>query len=71
MQGEQTTGTPNTTYNLVSVLYHALEGATTYDQYAQDAEREGDQELARYFRETVQQANRSAEQAKQLLKSRL
>lgn len=32
-----TTGTKDATYNLVSVLYHALQGADLYEQYASDA----------------------------------
>ena len=39
--GEQTTGTRDEHYNVVSVLYHALQGADTCDQYALDAEAEG------------------------------
>jgi hypothetical protein len=39
-----TTGTKDATYNLVSVLYHALQGADLYEQYASDAG--GDQDLA-------------------------
>jgi hypothetical protein len=31
------------------VLYHALEGGASYDQYIRDAEQEGDQELADFF----------------------
>ena len=42
------TGTNNSTYNLVSVLYHALQGADLYEQYASDAS--GDQDLAGFFR---------------------
>ena len=38
------TGTANPTYNLVSVLYHALQGAENYEQYANDAG--SDQDLA-------------------------
>ena len=47
--GERATGTPNTIYDLSSVLYHALEGGASYDQYIRDAEQEGDQELADFF----------------------
>ena len=43
------TGTSNETYNLVSILYHALEGATTYEKYIQDAQNAGDDELAQFF----------------------
>lgn len=49
-RGERATGTPNTIYDLSSVLFHALEGGASYDTYIEDAEREGDQELADFFR---------------------
>jgi hypothetical protein len=42
---EQMTGTRDEQYNLVSVLYHTLQGAETYEQYLQDAQQAGDQEL--------------------------
>ena len=54
---EAATGTPDAHYNLISVIYHALQGAETYDQYAADAERAGDRELARFLRD-VQAENR-------------
>src|SRR5215208_3864086 len=50
--GEQTTGTRDEHYNLVSVLYHALSGADTCERYALDAETVGDERLAAFFRET-------------------
>ena len=69
--GQQTTGTQDTSYNLVSVLYHALEGASTYEQYVRDAEQSGDQELAAFFREAINSSRQVADRAKQLLKQRL
>ena len=63
------TGTRDTTYNLISVLYHALQGAETYGQYASDAG--SDQDLANFFREVQQQEQQRADQAKQLLAQRL
>jgi|GraSoiStandDraft_24_1057298.scaffolds.fasta_scaffold490435_2 rubrerythrin len=65
------TGTPDPVYDLISVAYHALQGAETYEQYAQDAQRQGDQELADYFRKTQQECRRSADEAQRLLASRL
>lgn len=65
------TNTPDTHYDLVSVLYHALEGAQTYAQYADDANREGDQELAQFFVQTQQNHIACADKAKQLLGRRL
>jgi rubrerythrin len=68
--GEQTTGTRDEHYNLVSVLYHALEGGATYDKYIQDAENEGDQELVDFFRQVQQEDAQRAQQAKSLLDQR-
>lgn len=62
---------PDKDYNLVSVLYHALQGAETYAQYVQDAQRQGDQELASFFSEVRQEELRLAERAKHLLGQRL
>jgi hypothetical protein len=49
-EGERATGTPNTVYDLSSVLFHALQAGASYDQYIQDAEEAGDRELAVFFR---------------------
>jgi len=68
--GESATGISNATYDLVSVLYHALEGGATYDKYIQDAEQEGDQELAQFFRQVQQDEAQRAQQAKSLLDNR-
>jgi len=71
MNGNQLTGTADEHYDLISVLYHALEGAETYEIYSQDAEEQGDTELLEFFREIQQQECRKAERAKQLLAHRL
>jgi rubrerythrin len=68
--GEQSTGISNARYNLVSVLYHALEGGATYDKYVQDAQSEGDDELVQFFQQVQQQDAQRAQQAKQLLDQR-
>jgi hypothetical protein len=68
---QHVTGIPNTEYDLISVLYHSLQGAETFGEYAQDAQDEGDQELADFLREAQQQSAQCAERAKQLLASRL
>lgn len=61
------TGTSDVTFDLVSILYHALQGAETYDRYIKDAERGGDSELTQFFRDTKEENSRRAERAKQLL----
>lgn len=68
---ERATGTRDEHYNLVSVLYHALQAGETSDQYIRDAERAGDQELVEYFRQTQQADRERADRAKRLLKDRL
>jgi hypothetical protein len=65
--GQQTTGTSDEHYNLISVLYHALNGADTCDRYALDAETAGDERLAAFFRETQVMQSQIAERAKGLL----
>jgi rubrerythrin len=65
------TGTDNCTYNLVSVLDHSLKGAQVYEQYIKDAEQEGDQELASFFREVQEEDRKRSERAKKLLADHL
>jgi hypothetical protein len=43
---DRTTGTRDEHDNVISVLYHALQGADTCATYLQDAEHAGDQDLA-------------------------
>jgi hypothetical protein len=68
---EQATGMQDKTYNLVSVLYHALQGGETCMQYMQDAEQEGDQELVQFFHEVQDCQRHLAGRAKEILKQRL
>jgi hypothetical protein len=65
------TGTPDPVYDLISVAYHALQGAETYEQYARDAHQQGDQELAEFLRKTRQQCQLCADEAQRFLASRL
>jgi hypothetical protein len=68
---EQATGTKETTYALVSVLYHALQGAETALHYLQDAEAAGDQELVQFLREAQAWQRHLASQAQAVLQQRL
>ncbi len=67
MQEPQQTPIDNTFFDLVSVLYHALEEAQTSSTYIQDAQQHGRQDLAHFFQQVQQQANDRAERARQLL----
>lgn len=70
-KSEQAAKTANEYYNLIAVLYHMLEGATTYEEYAQDAEQQGDSELTEFFRKAQQQNADCAHQAQKLLANRI
>jgi rubrerythrin len=65
------TSIPDEIYDIVSVLYHALQGAETYEQYIRDAEQRGDRELAQYFREVQEEEIGRALKGKELLARRL
>jgi hypothetical protein len=65
------TGTRDITYDLVSVIYHSLQGAETTAMFIADAEQEGNQEISQFFNETKQEYERRAERAKQLLTTHL
>ena len=71
MAPEQAPATRDTTYDLISVIYHALQGADIYHTYTRDAETAGDAELATFFREVQQQHQQLAARAKDLLGQRL
>ena len=61
------TGTTDITYNLISTIYHTLQGAETQAMYIADAEQTGDQELIQFFRDIKEENQRRADRAKQLL----
>jgi hypothetical protein len=65
------TGTRDMTYDLVSVIYHSLQGAETTAMFIADAEQAGNQECAQFFREVKDEYTRRADRAKQLLTTHL
>lgn len=65
------TGERNEVYGVVSVLYHALQGADTYEQYIADAREAGDSELEQFFQSCQQEERQRAQRAKELLVERL
>jgi hypothetical protein len=67
MEATQQTTTSNTYFDLISVLYHALQAEQTSANYVQDAQRSGDNDLVQFFGEVQQSASRQADKAKQLL----
>ena len=67
----QAISTRDVTYDLISVAYHALQGAETASTYIEDAENEGDQALADFFRRVQQQYREAANEVRQLLGERV
>ena len=67
----QTTGTKDKDYNLIWFTEACLSNALRLDTYIQDAEREGDNDLAEFFRRAQAESRKGAEQAKQMLSRRL
>ena len=52
-------------YDLVSIQYHALKAATTYDRYLQDAE--GHDDVKQFLTQCQEQDAQRAQQCHQLL----
>ena len=59
--------TMNKDYDLISVLYHALQAADTSAQYGEDAQNEGSEEVAEFMKNVEEQNRKIAAQAKELL----
>jgi hypothetical protein len=67
----QVTGTKDKNYNIIWFTEKSLDNALRLEDYIQDAERDGDNELADFFRRAQEASRKGGEQGKQLLKSRL
>jgi rubrerythrin len=67
----QVTGTKDKNYNLIWYTEKCLDNALRLETYIQDAERDGDQEVADLFRKAQADSQKGAEMAKGLLKSRI
>ena len=64
------TGTKDKDYNLLWFTEQCLSNALRLETYIQDAERDGDQELADLFRKAQADSRKGAEQGKALRRSR-
>ncbi len=67
----QLTGTKDKDYNIIWFTEACLSNVLRLETYIQDAERDGDQELADFFRKAQADSRKGAEQGKKLLTSRL
>jgi hypothetical protein len=65
------TGTKDKDYNLIWFTEKCLDNALRLEQYAHDAERDGDEDLAEFFRRAQAESQKGAEQGKDRLRQRL
>ncbi len=66
----QVTGTKDKDYNLIWFTEQCLSNALRLETYIQDAERDGDSELAEFFRRAQGESRKGAEQGKEQLRKR-
>src|SRR5918994_3046209 len=67
----QVTGTKDKDYNILWFTQACLSNALRLETYIKDAERDGDNELAEFFRKAQSDSRKGAEQGKQMLIARL
>jgi hypothetical protein len=65
------TGTKDKDYNLIWFTEQCLSNVLRLETYIQDAERDGDSDLADFFRRAQETSRKGAEQGKQLLAKRI
>ena len=70
-EGGQVTGTKDKDYDIIWFTEQSLSNALRLETYIQDAERDGDSELADFFRRAQEASRRGGEQGKELLRKRL
>ena len=70
MEAGNVTGTKDKDYNLIWFTEQSLSNALRLEEYISDAERDGDQELADFFKRAQEASRKGGEQGKALLKSR-
>jgi len=69
--GGQGNGTPDKDYNRIWFTEQCLSNALRLETYVQDADRNGDSELAEFFRRAQAESKKGADQAKSILGKRL
>ena len=67
----EVTGTKDKHYNIIWFTEQCLNNTLRLENYIQDAERDGDDELATFFRKAQADSRKGAEQGKRFLRERL
>ena len=70
-EGGEVTGTKDKDYNIIWFTEQCLSNALRLEVYIADSEREGDSDLAEFFRRAQETSRKGAEQGKELLRKRL
>ncbi len=70
-EGGNVTGTKDKDYNIIWFTEACLSNALRLETYIQDAERDGDDELAAFFRKAQADSRKGGEEGKKLLRARL
>jgi hypothetical protein len=65
------TGTKDKDYNLIWFVEQSLSNALRLETYIQDADRDGDSDLADFFRRAQGASRKGGEQGKDLLRQRI
>ena len=71
MEAGQVTGTKDKDYNIIWFTEACLSNALRLESYIEDAERDGDEELATFFRKAQAESRKGGEQGKDMLRKRL
>jgi hypothetical protein len=67
----QVTGTKDKNYNIIWFTEQSLSNALRLETYIADAERDGDQELADFFRKAQAESRKGGELGQKLLAARV
>jgi hypothetical protein len=67
----QVTGTKDKDYNIIWFVEQCLSNVLRLETYIQDAERDGDSDLAEFFRRAQGASRKGAEEGKEILRGRL
>ena len=67
----EVTGTKDKDYNLIWFVEQSLSNALRLETYIEDADRDGDSDLAEFFRRAQAASRKGWEQGKELLRKRL
>jgi hypothetical protein len=65
------TGTKDKDYNVIWFTEQCLSNVLRLETYVEDADREGDEELADFFRRAQETSRKGAEQGKEMLRKRI